>query len=127
MSPDLSSGDARAVLTWGGTKPDMDLFFVGSGNCRVSYRDTSCTEGTGTITLNRDSSTGWGPDTITASAGLPCSDNVLTVVDSNVPGFFGVGTALQYYEDKGQFDKVKRLYNSSSFFKTLVENKKKEF
>ncbi|WP_460220568.1 phosphoenolpyruvate carboxylase [Psychroserpens sp. MEBiC05023] len=40
----------------------------------------------------------------------------------NVPGFFGVGTALKYYEDKGQFDKVIQLYNSSSFFKTLVEN-----
>ncbi|MEY8849855.1 phosphoenolpyruvate carboxylase [Psychroserpens sp. XS_ASV72] len=40
----------------------------------------------------------------------------------NVPGFFGVGTALKYYEDKGQFEKVKALYNNSSFFKTLVEN-----
>ncbi|WP_204344324.1 phosphoenolpyruvate carboxylase [Psychroserpens algicola] len=40
----------------------------------------------------------------------------------NVPGFFGVGTALKYYEEKGQFDRVKKLYSSSSFFKTLVEN-----
>ncbi|WP_299337751.1 phosphoenolpyruvate carboxylase [uncultured Psychroserpens sp.] len=40
----------------------------------------------------------------------------------NVPGFFGVGTALKHYEDKGEFDKVKDLYNNSSFFKTLVEN-----
>src|SRR5690606_33496264 len=27
----------------------------------------------------------------------------------NVPGFFGVGTALKYYEDKGEFRKVKQL------------------
>ena len=40
----------------------------------------------------------------------------------NVPGFFGVGTALKHYEDKGEFDKVKSLYENSSFFKTLVEN-----
>lgn len=40
----------------------------------------------------------------------------------NVPGFFGVGTALKYYEDKGEFEKVKQLYHQSNFFKTLVEN-----
>ena len=40
----------------------------------------------------------------------------------NVPGFFGVGTALKAYEDKGEFEKVKQLYQSSNFFKTLIEN-----
>ncbi|TCK67683.1 phosphoenolpyruvate carboxylase type 1 [Winogradskyella wandonensis] len=40
----------------------------------------------------------------------------------NVPGFFGVGTALKVYEDKNEFDKVKQLYNDSKFFKTLIEN-----
>ena len=40
----------------------------------------------------------------------------------NVPGFFGVGTALKYYEDQGDFDKVIDFYNSSNFFKTLVKN-----
>ncbi|RMA57244.1 phosphoenolpyruvate carboxylase [Ulvibacter antarcticus] len=40
----------------------------------------------------------------------------------NVPGFFGVGSALKYYDDKGEFEKVKALYQSSSFFKTLIEN-----
>lgn len=40
----------------------------------------------------------------------------------NVPGFFGVGTALKYYEDNNEFEKVKQLYQQSSFFKTLVEN-----
>ncbi|MEZ4801737.1 MAG: phosphoenolpyruvate carboxylase [Gelidibacter sp.] len=40
----------------------------------------------------------------------------------NVPGFFGVGTALKVYEDKGEFDKVKQLYKESNFFKTLIEN-----
>uniref|UniRef100_UPI0040492801 phosphoenolpyruvate carboxylase n=1 Tax=Gelidibacter sp. TaxID=2018083 RepID=UPI0040492801 len=40
----------------------------------------------------------------------------------NVPGFFGVGTALKYYEDRDEFDKVIALYKASSFFKTLIEN-----
>ena len=40
----------------------------------------------------------------------------------NVPGFFGVGTALKHYEDNNEFEKVKQLYQQSSFFKTLVEN-----
>ena len=40
----------------------------------------------------------------------------------NVPGFFGVGTAMEYYEKEGDFDKVKQLYDNSIFFKTLLEN-----
>ncbi|WP_282133870.1 phosphoenolpyruvate carboxylase [Seonamhaeicola maritimus] len=40
----------------------------------------------------------------------------------NVPGFYGVGTALKMYEDRGEFDKVEQLYNNSKFFKTLLEN-----
>ena len=40
----------------------------------------------------------------------------------NVPGFFGVGTALKKYEEKGEFDKVIALYENSKFFKTLLEN-----
>ncbi|PKQ44979.1 phosphoenolpyruvate carboxylase [Confluentibacter flavum] len=40
----------------------------------------------------------------------------------NVPGFYGVGTALKAYEDKGEFYKVEHLYNNSKFFKTLLEN-----
>jgi phosphoenolpyruvate carboxylase len=40
----------------------------------------------------------------------------------NVPGFFGVGTALKYYEDSNNFDQVQKLYQESSFFKTLIEN-----
>ena len=40
----------------------------------------------------------------------------------NVPGFFGVGTALKKYEDKGELDKIKSLYKKSDFFKTLLEN-----
>lgn len=40
----------------------------------------------------------------------------------NVPGFFGVGTALKAFEDANEFDKVTHLYQNSSFFKTLIAN-----
>ncbi|MCH4823015.1 phosphoenolpyruvate carboxylase [Gramella lutea] len=40
----------------------------------------------------------------------------------NVPGFFGVGTAMEKLEKEGKFDKVKELYDNSEFFRTLLEN-----
>ena len=40
----------------------------------------------------------------------------------NVPGFFGVGSALQYYEDTNKWEEVEALFNSSLFFRTLLEN-----
>lgn len=40
----------------------------------------------------------------------------------NVPGFFGVGTALKYFEDTNRWEDVQSLYNNSLFFKTLLEN-----
>ena len=40
----------------------------------------------------------------------------------NVPGFYGVGYALQKYEDRGEFDKVIHFYNNSKFFKSLIDN-----
>ncbi len=40
----------------------------------------------------------------------------------NVPGFYGVGTALKKYEDNGEFDKVKAFYHQSDFFKALIGN-----
>ncbi|CAD0008811.1 MULTISPECIES: phosphoenolpyruvate carboxylase [Flavobacterium] len=40
----------------------------------------------------------------------------------NVPGFFGVGSALKYFEETNQWEKVSDLYHNSLFFKTLLEN-----
>ncbi len=40
----------------------------------------------------------------------------------NVPGFYGVGTALASFEEKGTLEEVKELYKNSSFFRTLLEN-----
>ncbi len=40
----------------------------------------------------------------------------------NVPGFFGVGSAIKQFDDKGEFNKVKNLYKNSAFFRTLIAN-----
>lgn len=40
----------------------------------------------------------------------------------NVPGFYGVGTALKKYADNNEFDKLKLLYKNSDFFKALIKN-----
>ncbi len=40
----------------------------------------------------------------------------------NVPGFFGVGSALKHFEETNNWDKVQNLYNDSLFFRTLLEN-----
>ena len=40
----------------------------------------------------------------------------------NIPGFYGVGTALKKMKDEGKWDEVKQLYNTSGFFKTMLDN-----
>ena len=40
----------------------------------------------------------------------------------NVPGFFGLGIALQTIIDQGKIDDLKNLYMSSRFFRTLIFN-----
>ncbi len=45
-----------------------------------------------------------------------------TQMKQNVPGYFGVGSALRELEKQGKFDYVKALYQNSLFFKTLLDN-----
>ena len=40
----------------------------------------------------------------------------------NVPGYYGVGTALQVLKEKGLWNEVASLFNTSAFFRTLVDN-----
>ncbi len=40
----------------------------------------------------------------------------------NIPGFYGVGTALKKMEDEGKWEDLKNLYRQSSFFKTIIDN-----
>jgi phosphoenolpyruvate carboxylase len=40
----------------------------------------------------------------------------------NIPGFYGVGTALKQMKDEGHWDELKELYVNSGFFKTMIDN-----
>jgi len=40
----------------------------------------------------------------------------------NVPGFYGLGSALKYYDDNKKFNELKKLYKRSSFFRALISN-----
>ena len=40
----------------------------------------------------------------------------------SIPGFYGVGTALNKMKEDGHWEEIKELYNSSGFFKTMVDN-----
>lgn len=40
----------------------------------------------------------------------------------NVPGFYGVGTALQVLKEKGLWKEVQSLFNTIGFFRTLIDN-----
>ncbi|TZF81472.1 phosphoenolpyruvate carboxylase [Pedobacter sp. BS3] len=40
----------------------------------------------------------------------------------NIPGFYGVGTALQDIKDAGLWDNVVQLYQTSGQFKTIIDN-----
>jgi phosphoenolpyruvate carboxylase len=40
----------------------------------------------------------------------------------NVPGYFGLGTALKKLKDQGRFIEACRLHNKSHFFQALIEN-----
>lgn len=43
-------------------------------------------------------------------------------IKQNVPGFYGLGTALKQAKDEGLWNDVKALYNEVLFFRTLIEN-----
>ena len=40
----------------------------------------------------------------------------------NVPGYFGIGTAIKKLVDDGKLEELKELFNKVSFFKALILN-----
>ena len=43
-------------------------------------------------------------------------------IKQNVTGYYGVGSALQKMEENDKFAEMKKLYQNSLFFKTLIDN-----
>ncbi len=44
------------------------------------------------------------------------------MMKQNIPGFYGVGSAIKKLEDQGEAQKLKQLYKNSLFFRTLIGN-----
>ncbi|WP_257670077.1 phosphoenolpyruvate carboxylase [Parapedobacter tibetensis] len=40
----------------------------------------------------------------------------------NIPGFYGVGSALKQAEETGKWEQVQQLYETSGMFKTIIDN-----
>ena len=57
---------------------------------------------------------------IVSTALYACKEDVK--LKQNVPGFFGVGTAIEELNKKGEIKSVKKLFKNSLFFRTLVFN-----
>jgi len=67
ISPGFSGKDFRIVLEWGERPADLDLHFVktgGSGNYHISFVNMHTAED-GNAVLDRDDTSGYGPETIT--------------------------------------------------------------
>jgi len=45
-----------------------------------------------------------------------------SLLKQNVPGYFGVGTALNEIKNKDEIEYLKKLYTESLFFRTLMQN-----
>ncbi|WP_353135048.1 phosphoenolpyruvate carboxylase [Pseudopedobacter sp.] len=43
-------------------------------------------------------------------------------VKMNIPGFYGVGTALKSIKERGDWENAKALYKEVGFFKTVIDN-----
>ncbi|SFH13491.1 phosphoenolpyruvate carboxylase [Pedobacter insulae] len=40
----------------------------------------------------------------------------------NIPGYFGIGTALKNQENEGNWEQVNKTYQQSGYFKTIIDN-----
>lgn len=73
LSPVLSAGETRIVLTWGVEPSDLDSHIVGpdgsGGRFHVYYVDKTSPDGN--VTLDVDDTTSYGPETITITTQHP--------------------------------------------------------
>ncbi|MDR0722420.1 MAG: hypothetical protein LBF75_06445 [Treponema sp.] len=65
ISPELS-GDFRFVLDWGERPADLDLHWEKQGGYHISYRNMR-SPADGSAKLDRDDTSGYGPETITVA------------------------------------------------------------
>uniref|UniRef100_A0A7S0AQG1 Carboxypeptidase regulatory-like domain-containing protein n=1 Tax=Pyrodinium bahamense TaxID=73915 RepID=A0A7S0AQG1_9DINO len=109
LSKVLASGEYRVVLTWAATSRDLDSHTIfGSPSTRTVYfgnkKVTDTVSGL-TVTLDRDDTSGWGPETTTFEGVGACKQHCLLV--------FEVDNWTPYSADIGQSKAVITLYRGS--------------
>jgi hypothetical protein len=84
VSPGLN-GDFRFVLDWGERPSDLDIHFEKQDGYHISYRNMR-TVADGSAKLDRDDTTGYGPETITVARAEPAGTYRLYVIDYTAGG-----------------------------------------
>lgn len=81
------------------------------------------------LTFFGDTNIGSRPVKRNAAEGLKFEDlraipfvGAWAMMKQNIPGFYGVGSAIQALTNQGQLETLKELYQRSLFFRTLVGN-----
>ncbi len=81
------------------------------------------------LTFFGDTNIGSRPVKRSASEGLKFEDlraipfvSAWAMMKQNIPGFYGVGSAIEALKNKGHLDELKELYQRSLFFRTLIGN-----
>lgn len=105
-------GDFRMVLNWGERPADLDLHFEKQGGYHISYWNMK-TVADGSAKLDRDDTSGFGPETITVSKAESNSSYSLYVVDYTNQGKAG-STAL------GASNGVVRIYHNNQLVNTFT-------
>ncbi|MDT8447691.1 MAG: carboxypeptidase regulatory-like domain-containing protein [bacterium] len=97
LSPTLSTGQYRFVLTWGSTPSDLDLYTRTPSGTNIYYGNKTPT-GLG-ISLDTDQTSGYGPETITITS---MSSGTYTVYVHNFSGTSSFsGATLKVYSASG--------------------------
>jgi len=65
LSPYMSPGSLRFVLSWGQNPVDLDIRLVTPSGCVVSYMNKDCAGSNQVVRLDNDVTQGFGPETIT--------------------------------------------------------------
>jgi phosphoenolpyruvate carboxylase len=81
------------------------------------------------LTFFSDTNIGSRPAKRNASEGLKFEDlraipfvSAWAMMKQNIPGFYGVGSAIESLKEQARLDELKELYQRSLFFRTLIGN-----
>lgn len=94
ISPMLDIKNLRVVLDWGAAPLDLDAHFVKTNEYHISYRDMK-TLADGSAQLDRDATSGYGPETITARS-VAGSGNYVYYVHDYTNASTGTSAALAH-------------------------------